>query len=76
MSFFNYEKIGLSVDWQWVLITGLFAALYPRLEKGILKVGDYGDITMPELLKVNGWAVVIPVTAGIVLFLAWLESLG
>ncbi|SMP53679.1 YeeE/YedE thiosulfate transporter family protein [Anoxynatronum buryatiense] len=56
--------------------TGLFAALYPRLEKGILKVGDYGDITLPELLKVNDWAVVIPVTAGIVLFLAWLESLG
>lgn len=47
--------------------TGIFAALYPRLNKGILKKGDFGDITIPELLKAKDWIVVIPV-AGIILF--------
>lgn len=56
--------------------TGLFAALYPRLDKGILKLGDYGDISLPELLKVNEWVVVIPMAGGIVAFLVWLESMG
>ena len=40
---------------------GIFAALYPKLEKGILKKGDFGTLTFPELLKVNAWVIVIPV---------------
>ncbi len=59
-----------------IIGTGLFAALYPWLDKGILKLGDYGDISLPELLKVNEWAVVIPVAVGIVALLVWLESMG
>lgn len=56
--------------------TGLFASLYPRLNKGILSKGDYGDITLPRLLKVNDWVVVIPVGALILIFLVWLENAG
>lgn len=55
---------------------GLFASLYPKLSKGILKKGDYGDITLPRLLKVNDWVVVIPVAMLIVLFLMWIEGKG
>lgn len=32
---------------------GIFAAYYPRLKSGILQKGDYGDVSLPELLKVN-----------------------
>lgn len=55
---------------------GLFASLYPRLNRGIFKKGDYGDITVPGLLKVNEWLIIIPVVALIILFLFWIESKG
>lgn len=45
---------------------GLFAALYPRLSQGILKKGDFGDLTFPSLFKVNDWVIVIP--AAVLLF--------
>jgi len=56
--------------------TGLFAAIYPKLNLGILKKGFYGDITLPKLLKVNDWIVVLPVAALIVLILVWMENAG
>jgi len=54
-----------------LLGTGLFAAAYPRLVGGILKRGDFGDLTLPGLLGVNQWIVVIPLAALIVLLLIW-----
>jgi len=59
-----------------VLGTALFARLYPSLQKGILQKGDFGDMTLPKLFRVNDWAVVAPVSLGIVLLLAWMESAG
>jgi hypothetical protein len=55
---------------------GLFAGLYPRLSQGILNKGDFGDLTLPKLFKVNDWIVVIPVGALIFLLLSWLERAG
>jgi len=56
--------------------TGLFAALYPRLKIGILKKGDFGNVTLPQLFKVNDWVVVVPVAGLIFLLLIWLERVG
>lgn len=56
--------------------SGLFAALFPRLSQGILKQGDFGDLTLPRLFKVNDWVVVIPVAALIFLLLYWMERAG
>ena len=56
--------------------SGLFAALYPRLSQGLLKKGDFGDLTLPRLFKVNDWMVVIPVALLISLLLYWLERSG
>jgi len=56
--------------------SGLFAALYPRLNQGILKKGDFGDLTLPQLFKVNDWVVVVPVAVLIFLLLFWLEQAG
>ncbi len=60
------------------ILTGisLFAYYYPKLKDGILKKGEYGNITLPELFKVNDWAVVIPMSAIIILLLYWIESAG
>lgn len=56
--------------------SGLFAALYPRLKNGILAKGDFGDLTLPRLFKVNDWVVVVPVAVGLVLLLVGLELAG
>jgi uncharacterized protein len=55
--------------------SGIFAHLYPGLE-GILKKGWFGEITLPEYLKVNPWVVIIPLCLLIILFFYVLESLG
>jgi hypothetical protein len=59
-----------------VLGTWIFAVMYPKLKGGILKKGDFGDITIPRLLKVNDWVVVVPAVALIVLLLFWIEKAG
>jgi hypothetical protein len=55
---------------------GLYASLYPKVRNGILKKGEFGTITFPELFKVNDWVVVLPAAVVLVLFLYWLETAG
>ena len=55
---------------------GLFSEFYPRLDKGILNKGHFGDITWPQLLKVNPWSMIIPVTVGAIALLLWVEKSG
>lgn len=55
---------------------GLFAALYPRLSQGILKKGNFGDLTLPQLFKVKDWVVVVPAAVLIFLVLYLLEQAG
>ena len=59
-----------------LLGTGLFAALYPILEKKILNKGYFGEITLPQLLKVGHWWVIIPFSIGIIALLWWIEISG
>jgi uncharacterized protein len=58
-----------------ILGSGIFAHLYPGLEN-FLKIGWFGDITLPEYLKVNAFTVIIPVCLLIVAFLYLLEIVG
>lgn len=55
---------------------GIFASLYPRLDAWVLKKGSYGEITLPQLLRVNPWIVIVPVALGIVGLLWWIEQSG
>lgn len=59
-----------------ILGTWIFAVMYPRLKDGILKKGYFGDITLPRLLKVNDWVVVVPAVVLIILLLVWIEKAG
>ena len=59
-----------------VIGAGLLAAVYPRLEAGILRKGDFGDLTFPTLFRVNAWCVVVPVAALVLLLLVWIEKAG
>jgi hypothetical protein len=59
-----------------VLGSGAFAVAYPRLSRGVMSVGDFGDVTLPRLLKVNDWVVVLPMSFLIVLLLWALRGAG
>ena len=59
-----------------IIGSALFAAAYPRLAGGILKKGDFGDLTLPRLFRVNDWVVVIPVILIIIGLLYWIETAG
>jgi hypothetical protein len=56
--------------------TGLFAEAYPKLDRFILRKADFGELTLPQLLKVNPWVIVFPIAIGIVLLLLWIEKSG
>ena len=55
---------------------GLFASMYPKLQKKILNKGYFGEVTFPELLKVNPWFVIIPLAIVLTVLLFWMENIG
>lgn len=56
--------------------SGFFAALYPGLEKKYLSRGSFGELTLPQLFKINEWAVIIPLAIMIAVLFIWLEKAG
>ena len=54
----------------------LFAAYYPKLQKPVLLLGDFGEKTLPQLFKVNAWVIVIPAAVLLTGLLFTLESVG
>jgi len=59
-----------------LLGAGIFAAIYPRLEEKVLRRGEFGDKTIPEILGVNSWLVVIPAVLIMIGLLLWVEVVG
>ena len=59
-----------------LLGAGLFSELFPKLNEIILNKGHFGEITWPQLLKVNHWAIVFPVGIGVICLLYLLEKAG
>jgi hypothetical protein len=55
---------------------GLFASWYPQLEARVLHLGDFGELTLPQLLKVNPWVVVLAASLALVILLFVLEKAG
>ena len=55
---------------------GLFARIYPSLNAGILHKGEFSTKTLPELLQVNEWLIVLPAAVLSILFLLLLEYRG
>lgn len=59
-----------------LLGAGLFAAWYPQLEVRILHRGDFAELTLPQLLKVNPWVVVLALSVLLIILLFLLEKAG
>jgi uncharacterized protein len=55
---------------------GLYSEVYPFIQNNLLKLGDYGKLTLPSLIGTDPWPVIVPVVLvfGAVLF--WLEKKG
>ena len=57
-----------------ILGAWIFAILYPKLQKPVLNRGHFGSVTLPELLGVNPWLVVVPAALlllGVIVGLEW-----
>ena len=52
------------------------AALYPRIKDGVLKKGFFGDVTLPQLMKVNDWVVIVPLSIILVAAMYLMERAG
>ena len=55
---------------------GLFAAAYPTLQKSILSRGYFGPVTLPEVLKVRAWIVVLLMAVLLTAALLCMEAAG
>lgn len=56
--------------------SGLYAEAYPFLQKTVLTWGNYGKITIPQLLGVNHWLIILPFLAGVAFLFRWFEKKG
>jgi hypothetical protein len=55
---------------------GLYAHAFPFLARAVLSKGDFGTRTFPELLRVNPWMIIVPLSAALIGLLYWLERAG
>ena len=53
---------------------GIYAEAYPYLKTTVLTWGDYGKITIPQVLGVNHWVIIVIVLIGIMGLFKWLEK--
>ena len=43
-----------------LLGAGLYSEVYPFIQDNLLKLGDYGKLTIPAALGVDPWLVIVP----------------
>jgi len=55
---------------------GLYAETYPFLKENIIGWGSYGYLTIPQLVGVNRWIVIIVFIAGVLALFRWFEKKG
>ena len=55
---------------------GLYSEVYPLIQNNLLKMGNYGKLTLPGLLEVNHWVVIVPMVVGCGALLVWLDRKG
>lgn len=55
---------------------GIYAEAYPYLLKTVLTWGNYGKITIPQVLGINHWLVIIPFVILTIMLFKWFEKKG
>ena len=59
-----------------VVGAGLYAEIYPIMKATVLTWGDFGKITVPQILGVNPWVVIVPFALGTGALFRWFERKG
>ena len=54
---------------------GIYSEVYPLIENNLLKLGDYGKLTLPTVLGVNPWIVIVPFTIIVSGILLWMDQI-
>ena len=54
----------------------LYSEVYPLIQNNLLKLGDYGKLTIPSMIGVNHWVVILPMVVGCGALLVWLDRKG
>ena len=55
---------------------GIFAEVYPVMKSTVLTWGVLGKITLPQVLGINHWPVIIVFVIGSILLFRWFEKKG
>lgn len=59
-----------------ILGAGLYAEAFPLLKGTVLTWGDFGKITLPGILGINHWIVIVILAAGFIGLFRWFEKKG
>ena len=54
----------------------LYSEAYPFIKDTLLRIGDFGKLTLPSLLGVGHWAVILPLVVVLGGALVWLDRKG
>lgn len=54
----------------------LYAEAFPTMKATVLTWGNLGKITLPQVLGINHWFIIIPFVAGTLLLFRWFEKKG
>jgi len=52
----------------------LYAEAFPAMKASVLTWGNFGKVTLPQLLGINHWFVIVPFVAGTLFLFRWLEK--
>jgi uncharacterized protein len=59
-----------------VIGAGLYSEVYPLIQNKLLMMGNYGKLTLPGMVGVNHWVVIVPMVVGCGALLVWLDRKG
>jgi uncharacterized protein len=59
-----------------ILGAGLYAEWYPIMKSTVLTWGDFGKITLPAVLGINHWIVIVILGAAFIGLFRWFERKG
>jgi uncharacterized membrane protein YedE/YeeE len=59
-----------------ILGAGLYAEAYPLMKETVLTWGDFGKITLPAVLGINHWIVIVILAAAFIVLFRWFEKKG
>lgn len=59
-----------------LLGAAIYAELYPQLKTSVLTWGNFGKITLPQVLGINHWPIIVVIIVLILALFRWFERKG